>query len=62
MEKAGLKEQFDFIYKKYKEKKDECKLAQKNYLKEQRQRSNQRKIYEKLFSEGMKIDDVKKVM
>jgi hypothetical protein len=30
MEKAGLKEQFEFIYKKYKEKKEECKVIQKN--------------------------------
>jgi len=68
-EKAGIKEQFEFIYKKYKEKKEEMKKvlkqadgAQKLYEKEKRYRENQRKIYEKMFSEGLNVEDARNVM
>jgi len=68
-EKAAIQEQFDFIYTKYKEKKDELKKLsdQKKALQkavdwEQKFRDNQRKIYEKMFTEGMSIEDVRKVM
>lgn len=68
-EKAGIKEQFEFIYKKYKEKKDDMKKvlkqldqAQKMYEKEKRYRENQRKIYEKMFQEGLNVEDARNVM
>jgi superfamily I DNA and RNA helicase len=68
-EKAGVKEQFEFIYQKYKDKKEEFKQLQKQcehlgkqIEKERRHRENQRKIYEKMFTEGMKLQDVKIVM
>ena len=68
-EKATVQEQFDFIYKKYKEKKEEVKKVQdqkkaadKNLEKEKKIRENQKKIYEKMFSEGMSLEDVHRVM
>ena len=69
VEKATIQEQFDFIYKKYKEKKDELKKLsdQKKALEkavdwEKKSKDNQRKIYEKMFTEGMSIEDVHKVL
>lgn len=62
MEKNAIKEQFEFIYNKYKEKKDSYKQLQKQLEKEQKHRENQRKIYERLFTEGFKLEDVRKVM
>ena len=62
MEKNAIKEQFEVIYNKYKEKKDQYKLLQKQLEKEQKHRENQRKIYERLFTEGFKLKDVRKVM
>ena len=32
------------------------------YEKEKRYRENQRKIYEKMFSEGLNVEDARKVM
>ena len=68
-EKATIQEQFDFIYKKYKEKKDEVKKVQdqkkaveKMLEREKKFRDNQRKIYEKMFTEGMSLEDVHRVM
>ena len=36
--------------------------SSKNLEKEKRHRENQRKIYEKMFTEGLKIQDVQMVM
>mgnify|MGYP001022777969 CR=1 FL=1 len=61
-EKSAIKEQVEFIYNKYKEKKEENKEVIKMLEKEKKHRENQRKIYEKLFKEGLNLEDVKKVM
>ena len=41
---------------------DQKKVADKNLEKEKKIRENQRKIYEKMFSEGMSLEDVHRVM
>lgn len=61
-EKAGIQEQFDFIYSKYAEKKQQCKDLSKQLDKNKKHLENQRKIYERLFTEGFKIEDVRKIM
>lgn len=61
-EKAGMQEQFDFIYNKYTEKKQQYKDLVKQLDKSKKHLDNQRKIYERLFTEGFKLDDVRKIM
>lgn len=62
LEKAALKEQFDFIYNKYLEKKEQSKQLIKQVDRYKKHMENQRKIYERLFTEGYAIDEVRKIM
>ena len=51
LEKEGLQEQVQFIYSKYKEKKDEIKSLQIQVEKEKKNNESQKKLNEKIVLE-----------